>query len=174
MTIKKIMLFNQANENGFLSVGINVKYHPMPLIAVENMMGCNAASLYRVNAKYHPIPLLAVEVPLQTWISCKYTAALMSWGPHERWVNFQSGYTHSRGKFSYDIEKLTKSLYLRRLVQCDSWCLAGFLTLIIRDVFILEPLTCAWKCEFPQAPVCIWWQVDSLLPKISTFMKTWG
>ena len=50
MTIKKIMLFNQANENGFLSVGINVKYHPMPLIAVENMMWCNAASLYRVSA----------------------------------------------------------------------------------------------------------------------------
>ena len=66
MTIKKIMLFNQANENGFLSVGINVKYHPMLLIAVENMMGCNAASLYQVNSKYHPIPLLAVEVPLQT------------------------------------------------------------------------------------------------------------
>ena len=61
MTIKKIMLFNQANENGFLSVGINVKYHPMRLIAVENMMGCNAASLYRVNAKYHPITLLAPQ-----------------------------------------------------------------------------------------------------------------
>ena len=60
MIIKKIMLFNQANENGFLSVGINVKYHPMPLIAVENMMGCNAVSLYQVNSKYHPIPLLAV------------------------------------------------------------------------------------------------------------------
>ena len=94
--------------------------------------------------------------------------------PYEWWVSLRSGYTHSRGKFSYDIENFTKSLYLRRLVQGNSCFLAGFLTFMIRDVFILlELLTCAWKCEFPQAPVCFWWQVDSLLPKISTFMKTW-
>ena len=93
----------------------------------------------RVNPKYHPIPLLAVEVHLKTWISCKYTASLMRGG----W----SGYTLSRGKFSYNIENLTKNLYLRCLVQCDSCFLSGFLTLLVRDVFILEPLTYAWKCD---------------------------
>ena len=57
MTIKKIMLFNQSNENA------------------------NSSGKYDgVNGKCHPILLLAVEVPLQTWISCKYTAALMSGG----------------------------------------------------------------------------------------------
>ena len=75
--------------------------------------------------------------------------------PYEWWVSLRSGYTHSRGK--YDIENFTKSLYLRRLVQRNSCFLAGFLTFMIRDVFILlELLTCAWKCEFPQAPVSSW------------------
>ena len=67
----------------------------------------------------------------------------------------------------------TKNLYLRRLVQCYSCSLAGFLALMIRDVFLLEPLTCVWKCEVPQAPACIWWREDFFLPKISTLMKTW-
>ena len=122
---------------------VNVKYHPILSLAVEKIMGgqfcipygrwgcCLLRFCYRVNAKNHPIPLLAVEVPLQTWIHCS---------PYERWVNLRSSYTHSRGKFSYDIENLTKNLYLRRLVQCDSCFLAGFLTLMVRDVFILEPV----------------------------------
>ena len=58
---------------------------------------CLLRFCYRVNAKNHPIPLLAVEVPLQTWIHCS---------PYERWVNLRSSYTHSRGKFSYDIDNL--------------------------------------------------------------------
>ena len=39
-------------------------------------------------------------------------------------------------------------------MRCDSCSLSGFLALIIRDVFILELLTCVWKCEFPQVPIC--------------------
>ena len=37
----------------------------------------------------------------------------------------------------------------------------------------IEHLTCAWKCEFPQAHECSRWQEDSFLLKISTFMNTW-
>ena len=37
----------------------------------------------------------------------------------------------------------------------------------------IEHLTCAWKCEFPQAPVCSRCQEDSFLLRILTFMNTW-
>ena len=37
----------------------------------------------------------------------------------------------------------------------------------------IEHLTCAWKCEFPQAPVCSRCQEDSFLLRISTFMNKW-
>ena len=51
-------------------------------------------------------------------------------------------------------KELAIIFYLRLLMRCDSCSLSGFLALIIRDVFILELLTCVWKCEFPQVPIC--------------------
>ena len=102
-------------------------------------------------------------------MSCKYTAALMRGG----WT---SGAT-SLIQEVYCLMKMraySKNLHFRLLlIRCDSCSFAGFLVHMIRDVIILELLTCAWKCEFPQAPVCIRWRVDSTLLKISTFMKIW-
>ena len=36
--------------------------------------------------------------------------------PYERWVNLRSSYTHSRGKFSYEIYNLTK------ISSLGTWC----------------------------------------------------
>ena len=101
-------------------------------------------------------------------MSCNYTTALMRGGWTSRVATFIQ-----EVNFLMKLRTDTKNLFHRRLVQCYSCSLAGLLTFMIRDVFLLEPFTCAWKCEVPQAPACIRWRENSFLPKISTFMKTW-
>ena len=139
------------------------------------MMWCH---WYQVIVKYHPsrekyvegqccIPHVCINFDARL-MSCNYTRALMRGGWTSRVATFIQ-----EVNFLMKLRTDTKNLFHRRLVQCYSCSLAGLLTFMIRDVFLLEPFTCAWKCEVPQAPACIRWRENSFLPKISTFMKTW-
>ena len=124
MTLKKIMLFNQANENGFISVGINVKYHPMPLIAVENMMGCNAASLRHPKAPRQTEILLPLQKSL--WLASSETIAAL-------WTNKSPQSVEMAGYFRKPIQCQICSFYHIFIIADDVIILPDQLTIQIFD-----------------------------------------
>ena len=127
----------------------------------ESLMAGAVALYLNFNTKSMHVLQPAVEWPLWKW-----WRALMSGG----WIS-RAATLIQEVNFLMDLRTYTNNL--RLLMRCDSCSLSGFLALIIRDVFILELLTCVWKCEFPQVPVCSKWHLRATCPHMKNVHLKW-